>query len=346
MRVIKVLASLSLLLSMAFASQGQDETGFTSTVNWFYSACEDRMVIDLSGTMEVGYDLYFQAFDNIGGLGEAITGLRRIAVDGDYSVSQIIYWLDGARRALGAPVSVVIRIGSESDPDNTLFQQPSDDLLGTCEEPGSTLVDGSDLSASPQLVSSAGVFTPDGGMLNPVYALPNEPIVQIGARPSQGSTPGRTENPGLVFAECRTVDGSDPGILYDTDAIRVYWSWYAKTAAQVQDHLDTAQYAISLHGQTIPNVQVSDIKQIIGSINWWVFYTVNFGDKWEPNDYQIEFSLTWSEAISDGYSDFGPGTENEFIGSGCNFTIQRNPYGVAVVHEHPALPLKTYPWTE
>lgn len=346
MRAFKLFASLLLLLTVALASQAQDESGFTSTVNWFFSACEDRIVIDFSGTMEAGYDLYFQAFNAYGGLGDAITGLRRVTVDGDYAVSQIIYWLDSQQLALGNPVSVVIRIGSEIDPDSTLFQEPSDDVLKPCEEPGSTLVEGIDLSDLPQLASSAGVFTPDGGLLNPVLEYQPGPVVQIGARPGLELPSGRTADPGLIFATCLDVEGADPGVLYDTDAIRVFWSWYATTAAQVQDHLNTARYSIRLHGQTFPSVQVSEIKQLPGSADWWVFYTVNLGDKWEPNTYEINFSVSWSAAITDGYENFGPGTANDVLASGCQFTINRNPFGVDVMHEQPALPLHTYPWPE
>ncbi len=347
MRRVKVFASLLFLLSAIFSSQAQDDSTYSSTVNWFYSACEDRMVIDLNGRMELGYDLYFQAFDRFGGLGDPITGLRRVSVNGNYSVSQVINWQNGETRALNTPISVVIRIGRENDPDSTIFQQPSDDYLGTCEEPGSTLVEGTDLGITPELLSSSGVFTPDGSMLNPVYAQPEieTKIVQIGARPQPTTETGRTANPGLIFAECLDVDGADPGILYDTDEIRVFWSWFAKTAAQVQDHINNAQYSITLHGQPIPNIVVSEIKQIPGSINWWVFYTVNFGDKWEPGRYAIDFAVHWNNTISDGYADFGPGTANERLDSGCWFTIERNPHGIEVIHEQPAIPLKTYPWS-
>lgn len=343
MRRLNILLSLMLLLTSAMAGQTQDDSGFTSTVNWFYSACEDRMVIDLHGRMQLGYDLYFQAFDRFGGLGDPITALRRISVNGDYSVSQVINWLNRETRGLGTPISVVIRIGRENNPDATLFQQPSDDFLGECEEPGSTLVEGTTVTGDPEMVSSSGVFTPDGSMLNPVYARPNESIVQIGARPSLAAPLGRTANPGLIFAECADVDGADPGVLYDTDEIRIFWSWFAKTAAQARDHLNNAQYAVTLNNQTLPNVRVSAIKQIPGSINWWVFYTVNLGDKWEPGRYGVNFALRWANAITDGYEDFGPGTENELLDSGCAFTIERNPNGIVVIHEQPSIPLKSYP---
>ncbi|MDE2750686.1 MAG: hypothetical protein OXI34_17140 [Chloroflexota bacterium] len=343
MPILKIFTGLILLLTPLFAGSAQEDSGYTSTVNWFYSACEDRMVIDFSGAMQLGYDLYFQAFDSYGGVGEAITGLRRISVNGDYAVSQVLQWLNGETRALGTPISVVIRIGSESDPKSTLFQQPSDDVLGECEEPGSALVEGAEADAGPEMLSSSGVFTPDGNLLNPVYASPPESLVQIGARRSETDAPGRTANPGLIFAECRDVDGADPGLLYDTDEIILFWSWYAKTALQVRSHIDSAQYAVTLNNESFPIVHVSHIKQIPGSVDWWVFYTVKLGDKWRPGTYDINFALTWDNAITDGYEDFGPGTENERMDSGCQFTIEPNPYGLEFLHQQPTVPLSSYP---
>lgn len=344
MRSLKILLCLILFSTAVFASQAQDDSGFASTVNWYYSACEDRMVIDLQGRMQTGYDLYYQAFDAFGGLGVPITGLRRVSVDGDYAVSQIINWLNDETRALGSPISVVIRIGREDDPDSTLFQQPSDDFLGECEEPGETLVEGAVAPTGEAPISSAGIFTPDGSLLNPVYQRGPEYLVHIGSRPSQLHTRGRTANPGLIFAGCLDVDGADPGILYDTDEIKIYWFWYAKTAEQVQDHINNAQYVVKVDTQTIPNVQTSEIKQLPGNSDWWVFYTVSLGDRWRPGGYVISFVVTWSNAISDGYENFGPGTENERLESGCRYAIQKNPYGVDIVPLRPDYPLKSFPF--
>ena len=342
MRKQTILLSLMLLLTGSIAARAQDDPGYTSTVNWFYSACEDRMVMDFNGIMQAGYDLYYQAFDLFGGLGDAITGLRQVEVDGDYAVSQVTNWLDEQTRARGTPISVVIRIGQEADPDSTIFMQPSDDLIGDCEEPASTLVEDEPAPTGPQLISSSGVFTPDGSLLNPLYSRPPEQFVQIGARPSRSDANERTANPGLIFAECQDVEGADPGLLYDTDELRVFWSWFANTAHQVRDHIDNARYGVSLNGQAFPLVQVSNIKQIPDSTNWWVFYTVNLGDKWTPGGYDIRFSLTWDKAITDGYEDFGPGTANERIDSGCHFKIEQNPYGIHIMPENPSYPLKAY----
>ena len=345
MQTLKFLTGILFLLTVSTALQAQDNNEFDSTIEWFYSACEDRMVIDFQGTMQAGYDIYFQAFDRFGGTGDPITGLRRVSVNGDYAAAQEIYWLNRETRGRGTPISVVIRMARENDPDDTIFQEPSDDFLGDCAEPGSTLTDEQIASGQPavgDLIASSGVFTPEGGLLNPIYYQAPEPIVQIGARPSESDVPGRTANPGLIFAECASVEGADPGVIYDTDEITVFWSWFAKTAAQVESHIANAQYAIRLYGQPFPDVKVSEIKQIPDSRNWWVFYTVKLGDKWKPGAYEINFSLSWLNPITDGYADFGPGTENERIDGGCRFRIQRNPYGLEVIHEQPALPLHTY----
>ena len=115
-----------------------------------------------------------------------------------------------------------------------------------------------------------------------------------------------------------------------------------KTVAQVEDHLLNARYMANLGGQPIPDIQISEIKQVPGSLNWWVFYTVNLGDKWEPGTYGIDFAVAWVNPISDGYEEFGPDTANERLDSGCLFVVERNPWDVQVIHEQPSWPLRTY----
>ena len=339
MPIFRILISALLLLTLATGANANDPTQEGSTINWFYSACEDRMVVDLQGTVQFGYDIYYQAFDLFGGRGEPITALRRVAVNGAYSLAQEVSWLGAGTRALGTPISVVFRIGREEDPDSTLFLEPSDDYLTECHEAGSTL---EEVDAGPQagdIIGSSGVFTPAGNMLNPIFYEPPEPLVQIGARPSLSKVAGRTANPGLIFAECADVPAADPGLIYDTDEIRIFWSWYARTVEQVQDHLLNARYRVELRGEAIPDIQRSEIIQVPGSRDWWVFYFVNLGDKWEPGRYGIHMELRWANPISDGYADFGPGTANELLDSGCLFVVQRNPWGVPVIHEQPTVPL-------
>jgi hypothetical protein len=346
MQKLKTYILLTLLFVVAVPLAAQDTTDSTSNINWFYTACEDRMVMDLSGTIDPGYDVYFQAFDGFGGTGNALTGLRRVEVDGDYAISQVIPWLGNEQRVLGTPVSVVISMAREDDPETTIFSQPSDDLLGECAEPASTLVDGEDLTSGVlqdgDVVSTSGIRTPDGGYLNPIYFEAPEPIVQIGARNSDIRIEGRTNNPGLIFAQCADVPAANPGTLFDTDELIVFWSWYAKTAEQVESHIANSSYVITLNGQPFPDVNVSPIQKIPNDPNWWVFYTVNLGDKWRPGTYGINYNLQWVNTITDGYDDFGPGTANDYFDSGCGFVIEENPWNVFIVPENPQSPLRTF----
>ena len=346
MRALKNFFGLILLLTTSIAGLAQDDSSYTSTINWYYSACEDRMVVNLQGKMQAGYDLYYQAFDRFGGLGDAITPLTRVSVHGEYALSQVRRWLNDETRVLGTPISVVFRIARENDPDSTLFKQSTDVLLGECEEPNQTLVDVMETPIDEALVSSANVFAPDGTYLNPVYQRAPERIVHIGPRLSQVAPRGRTANPGLIFAGCLDAAGADPGALYDTDEIKIFWSWYAKTPEQVQDHINHVQYDVKIDAQTIPGVQTSEIKQLPGDNNWWVFYTVSMGDSWKPGGYVISFVTTWSSAITDGYDNFGPGSANERLESGCRYAIQKNPYGVDVMPERPNYPLQSFPFEE
>ena len=182
-------------------------------------------------------------------------------------------------------------------------------------------------------------------MLNPVYERAPEGLVHIGARPSVESPVGRTANPGLIFAECLDVTGADPGILYDTDEIKgllVLVRQDARASSRSRE-----QRAICRERRHANHTQLRDERdssKCPGSSDWWVFYTVSLGDHWRPGGYVISFVVTWSNAISDGYEDFGPGTANERLESGCRFAIQKNPYGLEIMPERPNYPLQTFPF--
>ncbi len=338
-RLLSLVILIGILTSLMGVANAQ------SNIDFFFTACEDRGVFDASGTMQANYDIYYQAFDNFGATGNALTGLRQVRVDGDYAISDVVTYNDGRTVPFGGFASVTVSMARETDPTITIFEQTIDVVQDGCAEPANPLTDSNDTSSSEfedgELISSSGVFTPSGGLLNPVFAVV-EPLVVIGARPSEQVEPGRTNNPGLIFAECSDVAGADPGVLYDTDELVLFWSWFARTPQQVQDHIDNALYDIRISGQTLPRVNVSAIKQVPGSRNWWVFYTVNLGDKWRPGQYGVTFKLEWANPISDGFDDFGPGTENDLFHSGCPFRIRANPYGIDVVPENPKVPLEAF----
>lgn len=342
-----ILMSLIFVLPILWV-QAQDDTTTTSeptsTINWFVTICEDHAVIDLNGSMDTGYDIYAQVFEGLTGTGTALSAQRRIPVNGDYTISAVIPFNSDAILATGQFASVTLQIAGENDATDVIFEQVVDDVVDLCNEPANTTTDTlSQGQAAPgEVISSSGVYTASGEYLNPVTAGAPESVVQIGARGSEYEEPGRTENPGLIFAECDSVPGAAPGVLYDIDTIRIYWSWYARTPELIQQHLANAQYSVKLNGLGLPDPVVSDIIQFAGDPNYWIFFEVNLGDKWRTGQYGVQFELRWSDVTDDGYELFGPGTENEFMSSSCTFEIIENPFNVTIVPENPRVPLQRF----
>ena len=160
------------------------------------------------------------------------------------------------------------------------------------------------------------IRSPFGGFLT--TDVPQNPIVVIGV-PAQ---PGRSNQPGVIFAECDQYPAADPGKLYDDDNIVIFWSWYAKTAEEVQNHIDNALYNVRFMNAPLIPVQVSPIQKL--GTNYWVFYTVPVGNL-SPGNYGVDFKLDWANQITDGYEKFGPGTNNISYHSTCTFNIWSNP---------------------
>ena len=64
----------------------------------------------------------------------------------------------------------------------------------------------------------------------------------IGARLSDHF---RSDTPGLIFAQCDAFPLAEPGIIYDNDTVTIFWSWFTKTQAQMDEHLANAIYTSS-----------------------------------------------------------------------------------------------------
>jgi hypothetical protein len=332
---------------LAVSVTAQDDTGTTPTqttgpsVNYFIVICDNRAVVNFSGTMFVGYDIFYQVFSGPNGTGNPLTALRQVPVSGEYAFSEVVNYLNGATVAAGATASARVRIARETNPDSATLDQTVNDVQDGCAEPQNQSGSSVDLGSSdPGQTDAQGqvvlarpntILSPFGGFLNPDYTPTRPPLVVIGAR---DLTPPRQGTPGLIFAECNNYPVANPGLIYDTDRITVFWSWFARTPELVQEHIDAANYAVGYFGSNpfIPPVQVSEIQQI--GRNYWVFYTVDLGFA-APDNYSISFRLTWDRPISDGYEDFGPGTANEQIISGCAFQVRPNPTGQMINYSFP-----------
>jgi hypothetical protein len=305
-----------------------------SSVNILGVVCDTRAVLNFNGFMEAGYDLYYQVFSAAGATGTPLTSLRQLSVDGNYSVSEVATYDNAATVAAGTTGSIRVLIAREGNSASSTVDTTVNDLQDGCSEPqfatGASTDAGSGTTSST-VATGPQIRSPFGGFLNPGYTPTQAAPVVIGAR---NVLPPRQQTPGLIFAECDQFPLANPGLIYDTDVITVFWSWFARTPEQVQDHIDNAIYEVGLFDSEpfVQPVIVSDIEQ--RGTNYWVFYTITVG-RMQPANYPIEFKLSWENPITDGYDEFGPGTANERFNSTCTFTVRPNLAGADVKYDFP-----------
>ena len=304
--------------------------GPSNSSEGFLIICADQAVLNFSGVSLVGYDIFYQIFSGGTGSGTALTNLRQVPVAGEYSVSDRVMYNTGLTVADGGTGSAKVDIARETDPSSIDFSYVLTDVQDGCNEPTNPLATavepgtagGSTGGGTPGVTTH--ILAPNGGVLNP--NLQPEAAVVVGARPSDHF---RSETPGLIFAECDAYPMALPGIIYDTDTITIYWSWFTKTQAQMDEHIANAQYTVTLNTAALPMTTRSDPTLRDGNI--WVFYTATVGNLL-PGHYEVGYLLTWLNPVNDGYADYGPGTSNPRQSGICNFNIQPNPNGVSVVH--------------
>lgn len=314
-------------------AQTDTPTGPSNDVQGYLVVCADSAVINFTGTMLAGFDIYFQLFAGTTGSGTALTGLRQVSVSGNFSFSEQVPYNSGSTVAAGQSASAKVLVARESDASRVDFDFVLTDVqdgcggnaaqnpLGSSTEVGSgtttTDTEGTTTLASGSTGSARHILAPGGGVVNP--NLQAEPPVVIGARPSVNF---RSQTPGLIFAECNAYPMAMPGLVLDSDQVTIFWSWYTRTIEQMEDHLAHAQYSVKLNQVPFPRVTRSEIERRNG--NYWVFYTVNVGNL-APGFYEVEYRLTWDQPVNDGYQDFGPGTDNPVEANNCMFQVAHNP---------------------
>jgi hypothetical protein len=317
--ILAASVSMSAAQTTTQTTAAQD-TQVTSSVNIFYVACENQGVINFDGTMLAGYDIYYQLFSGPNATGTALTSLRQVPVSGNYAVSDQVTYNNGQTLAAGATGSARVLIAREGNPASTTLDTTVNDVQDGCNNPRNPLVSSTDAgSGASTSEPTEGVRSPTGGRL--AIITPRNPIVVIGVP----EPVGRSNKPGEIFAECdqyRRI--SEPGVLYDTDNIMIFWSWYARTPEQIQQHLDNAIYEVKFQTAPLKDVLVSPVQRL--GANYWVFYTAQVGNL-SPGRYGVEFKLSWRQKISDGYDDYGPDTDNIRFDGTCTFDIQRSPLG-------------------
>jgi uncharacterized protein YraI len=139
--------------------------------------------------------------------------------------------------------------------------------------------------------------------------------------PGTPAAPVPTQEPNSVrvLAYCRQK-GVTPPSPTTSDAVYVEWSWFVARPELMQDHLDSASYEVRLDGKLLDNWSQYATKMKLEAGVWIVYWYYPVG-RLSAGEHTIDFRLTWSKEITDGYKNFGPGTTNEADTGDCTFTV-------------------------
>ncbi len=112
-----------------------------------------------------------------------------------------------------------------------------------------------------------------------------------------------------------------PTGLVAGSTIDVWWTWFASTRAQVDDHLANAIYEVTVDGEPLNDWRNYRVPpELHDDGNTYVYWYVRYGPL-EAGEHRIIYELTWEAAISDGYGRFGPGTAVERNTGSCTFRV-------------------------
>jgi len=126
----------------------------------------------------------------------------------------------------------------------------------------------------------------------------------------------------LAYCNDPTFGSPPPTNLAAGSTIDIWWSWYARTEAQIQDHLAHAIYEVAIDGVPLSNWrQYRTAVRQESDGNYYVYWYVPAGPL-TSGQHEITYRVTWREAITDGYSDFGPGTANPVETGSCSFMVR------------------------
>jgi len=167
---------------------------------------------------------------------------------------------------------------------------------------------GSGLNATPlgATETNAPIPTNSGPITAPTTS--GEPVIQRGVD---------------LYVNCDNPPRASlraPSNLAAGSTAEIYWYWYARTEEQIQQHMNTAQYEILINGQTVrrPMEYAQPVRRA-GDFVVDFFYPTG---ELAAGTYLIDYRVTWSEQIYDGYDFFGPGTNTLEETGSCTFVVR------------------------
>jgi hypothetical protein len=182
------------------------------------------------------------------------------------------------------------------------------------------LAGGSLVTPRPTLAIS---LTPSPTGQSPNVPAPT-PVNSATPAPSSANTNNNaTVSDGIdVFALCNNpaFGVPAPSNLAAGSTIDIYWAWFMAASRYIEEHLAAVAYDVRINDEPLEWRQFGLPVRQEGN-SWVKYWYVPYGPL-AAGDYIITFRTTWSEAISDGYEQFGPGTANPIEEGSCTFTVR------------------------
>ncbi len=139
---------------------------------------------------------------------------------------------------------------------------------------------------------------------------------------SEGSVSAQQGVDVLAYCNNTSLGSPPPTNLAAGSTIDIWWSWFAQTQGQIQDHINNVIYEVAIDGVPLSNWrEFRTTTRRESDDNYYVYWYVPAGPL-SAGPHEITYRVTWSEAISDGYESFGPGTSNPVQSGSCNFTVR------------------------
>lgn len=164
-------------------------------------------------------------------------------------------------------------------------------------------------------------FNPDATVEPFLSATPDE---DEGFTPEAILTPSRELSQNNILAYC-IQDTIRPSTPTDDETISIYWRWWVVPTRPelMQDHLDNVVYEVFLDGKLLTeweNFSTEMIQDPTNSNRWTVFWYVPIG-KLDAGEHTVSYRVSWQAEISDGLTEFGPGTDTLEETGNCSFTV-------------------------
>lgn len=126
-----------------------------------------------------------------------------------------------------------------------------------------------------------------------------------------------------ILGHCDDKNSGEPRKTFKAGTpLTIYWVWEAQTYDEVAQQIHNADYTVRVDGTPLEAWQNyrTDITHFPDD-HYYVYWFVPIGRP-PVGDHSINFQVVWNHAVTDGSTQFGPGTNMIEYTSTCGFTVK------------------------